>query len=112
MSLDILLGRHKQHDRDIQILVQLVISLNRKVDKVMATQAEHAAALAALSTQLVGLQTELQTDVAVLTQALANQGGTTAEVDAALAALQGRVATLDTQVKAVDALATPPAPTP
>ena len=88
--------------------------INEKVDRIMATQAELAAALNSANSSLTDIGTEvdkigvettnLQKNVADLTAALAAGGTTSPEVDAALAALQATAAGLATKVKAVDDL--------
>lgn len=69
--------------------------LNRKLEAIMASQAEQAAALRALSAQLTKARAEIIRAVDRLALALANAGATTPEVDAATADLQAVVQTLD-----------------
>lgn len=111
--MQILCGRHNQHDQDLTTLLHEVRSLTHEVKKVMATQAELASSLTALGTTLSGFKTELSNDIANLQTALNTQGATTPEVDAAMAALTSRVTDLGTTIQGVDALApgTPAAPT-
>jgi septal ring factor EnvC (AmiA/AmiB activator) len=71
--------------------------LNR-LGKIMSTQAELAASLAAVSTQVAKIGTEtsgLQAKIAELEAAILAAGGTTPEVDAALAALKAQVQVVD-----------------
>lgn len=62
-----------------------VITINRKVNTIMATQAEHAAELVQVKADLVEAQAELLAKIQELSDAIANAGNTTPEVDAALA---------------------------
>lgn len=112
--LQLFTHRHDQHDGDIKTLIQLFHSLNEKVTRLMTSQADLATALTGLSTKLDGFKTELTNDIANLTTALNNQGGTTPDVDAAVAALTDRVNSLGTTIQSVDALVpgAPAAPTP
>lgn len=110
--IDILLGRHTRHDEDIQFLIRQVKTLTQKVDTVMTSLADLATTLTGISAKLDTLKSDLAADITRLQAALANQGGTTPEVDAAVAALTDRVNSLTTTVQAVDALAPAPAPTP
>lgn len=69
-----------------------------KLEKMMATQAELAASLAAVSAQVSKIGTESSATlqkVADLEAALAAAGNTTPEVDAALAALKAQVQVVD-----------------
>jgi len=101
------------HD-SIDVPNPLLNLINQKVDRIMATQAELAAALNSANSSLTDIGTEvdkigvetttLQKNVADLTAALAAGGATTPEVDAALAALQATAGTLVSKVKAVDDL--------
>ena len=73
-------------------------SLENLKGLLMSTQAEHAAALEAVSQQVAKIGGETRTllqKVIELTDALAAAGGTTPEVDAALAALQAQVLVVD-----------------
>ncbi len=70
-------------------------ALLQKVDSIMATQAEQAATLRAIATQLAKVRAEIVRAVDRLTQALATAGATTPEVDEATAALQTAVQGLD-----------------
>lgn len=103
---------HYVHDAHAeQSLLKLILE---KVNRIMATQAELAAALSSANSALIDIGTEvdkigtetttLQANVADLTAALAAGGITTAEVDAALAALQATTGSLASRVKAVDDL--------
>lgn len=91
-ELEILLG--------LIIIFQLV-NINRKVNKQMATQAEHAAALQGIATQLGKVDTEIQglkSKISDLETALQNAGSTTPEVDAALQAVKDAVQKVDDEV--------------
>lgn len=111
--MEVFIGRHDQHDRDLKTLIALYHSLNEKVTRLMSSQSDLAIALTGLSTKLDGFKSELTADIANLQTALTNQGTTTTpEVDAALAALSTRVDSLGTTIQAVDALAPGVAPAP
>lgn len=69
--------------------------INQKADSIMATQAEQAARLRAIGTQLAKVRAEIVAAVDRLTQALETAGSTTPEVDEATEALQGAVQGLD-----------------
>jgi predicted acetyltransferase len=69
--------------------------LIQKVDIIMATQAEVQQILTDLGTQLDKAKGEIVQHVADLEAAIASQGNTTPEVDAALAALKTKVQALD-----------------
>lgn len=124
IMLEILFGRHDQHDRDMRKLIEALHTLATKVDRLMATQEELATALNALNQTVTDIGTEvdkvsgettsLLAQVATLTQELQNQqGGTSPAVDQALAAVQTTVQSLAAKVKAVDDLVPDaPAPTP
>ena len=74
---------------------QLILT---KLGKLMATQAELAASLAALSTQVAKIATESSATLAKLAEledALANAGETTPEVDAAVEALRTQLQLVD-----------------
>lgn len=69
-----------------------------KLEKLMASQAELAAALSSVSAQVAKIGTEtdgLKAKIAELEAALAASGGTTPEVDAALEALKAQVQLVD-----------------
>lgn len=70
-------------------------ALNQKLEALMATQADQAAALRALSAQLTKARAEIIRAVDRLTVAVAAAGATTPEVDAATADLQAAVQSLD-----------------
>lgn len=70
-------------------------SLHQKVDSIMATQAEQAAKLRAIGTQLAKARGEIIAAVERLTAAVAAGGATTPEVDEATQALQLAVQGLD-----------------
>lgn len=92
----------------------LLVTLNHKVDNLMLTMAELQTTLESATQKIQTIGTEVTKvsaesttslqKIADLTAALANQGNTTPEVDAALAALQDSLTKLATQVQAVDAL--------
>jgi predicted nucleic acid-binding Zn-ribbon protein len=95
------------------LLEWLFRSINRKLEAIMATQQELAAALTTANQQLTDIGTEvdkigtevtgLEKQVADLTAALGNVQ-TTPEVDAALTALQATTASLASRVQTVDNL--------
>lgn len=64
--------------------IRLLLQLNQKADKIMATQDQEVIQLNALAAE-VG---NIATGIAALEAALASAGGTTPAVDAALASLQ------------------------
>jgi chromosome segregation ATPase len=70
-------------------------SINHKLNKIMATQAEHAAELRAIKDQNDKARAEVLAKIADLETALANAGNTTPEVDEAMAALKASVQTDD-----------------
>lgn len=65
--------------------------LHRKLDTIMATQAEHAQQLRDLKAQNDKARTEQQAALQKLQEALDAAGGTTAEVDAAMADLRASI---------------------
>lgn len=127
MEVAVIIGRHDQHDRDLKTLILEVQTLNRKVDRLMATEQDLVTALNTANQQLQtigaqvvkiggetsGLVTQvgtLQTQVDTLTAELANQN-LSPEAEAALAAVQGTVSDLATKTQAVDDMV-PDAPPP
>ena len=70
-------------------------SILDKVNAIMATQAELAATLATVKTQLTKASGEITARIQALVDALAAAGGTTPEVDAAVADLQAVAQALD-----------------
>lgn len=94
------------HDEDSPVM-QSLHELHRKVDKIMATQAEIDAATQALTVLTTDVATnvaQLQTDVANL-QALLNQPQLDATaLDAAVAAAADTAANLDAAVQSVTAI--------
>ncbi len=88
-------------------LADPLITLNQKVDHLMATMAELQTALSAATDSLTAIGAEvdkigtettgLQKQVTDLQAAIAAGGGTTPAVDAALAVLQGSLASLATK---------------
>jgi len=78
--------------------VSLLLSINTKVNSIMATQDQLAADLTAISTQVAKIGEESKSTlakVAELEAQLAAAGGTTPAVDAALAALKAQVQVVD-----------------
>lgn len=73
----------------------LLDSINERLEKIMASQAEQAVKLRALGVQLAKARGEIVAAVDKLTAALANAGATTPEVDEATQALQDAVQGLD-----------------
>lgn len=65
--------------------------LHRKLDTIMATQAEHAQQLRDLKAQNDKARAEQQAALQKLQEALDAAGGTTAEVDAAMADLRASI---------------------
>ncbi len=83
--------------------------INQRLEKIMATQAELAKDLTAISEHVAKIGTETSATLQKVTDletALANAGNTTPEVDAALAALKAQVQVVD------DLVADAPVPTP
>lgn len=70
------------------LIVGLLLFLNIKLKKIVMTQAELQAELLALKAQNEKAKGEIIAKFAALEGALANQGNTTPEVDAALADLK------------------------
>lgn len=66
-------------------------NLHRKLDTIMATQAEHAQQLRDLKAQNDKARAEQQAALQKLQEALDAAGGTTAEVDAAMADLRASI---------------------
>ncbi len=80
---------------------QMLIHLHKEIRIIMATQAELAADLAAVTDQVTKIGTETTATLQKVTDleaALAAGGGTTPEVDAALAALKAQVKVVDDMV--------------
>jgi len=78
--------------------VSLLLSINTKVNSIMATQDQLSADLTAISTQVAKIGEESKSTlakVAELEAQLAAAGGTTPAVDAALAALKAQVQVVD-----------------
>lgn len=73
----------------------LLAPLHERLNTIMATQQELAATLTALAAQVTKTREETLKRVAELEAALAADGGTSAEVDAALLALKGTVQASD-----------------
>jgi len=98
------------HHVDIVAIKQIADSitiLTQKADSIMLTQSQLAATLTELGVQLRKVAAETTTlleKVAALTQAVADAGSTTPEVDAALADVQAQAQVVDDLV--------PDAPTP
>lgn len=79
----------------IGILLGIGILLTVKLNKIMASQAELAQQLRDITAQNEKARAEILAKIAALEEALANAGGTTAEVDAAVADLKASVQTDD-----------------
>lgn len=80
-----------------RLIHEYLKAINRKVDMIMATQAELAQELTTVKDQVQKIGTETSTLIERITeleQAIAN-GPTTPEVDAALAALKAQVQVVD-----------------
>lgn len=85
-------------EKAVSVLLTQIAQLNNKADIIMATQAEHAAELQAISAQVAKIGSESAATleaVAALEAALANAGNTSPEVDAAMAALRAQVQIVD-----------------
>lgn len=87
----------------IESLLALLTSINRKVDKIMASQQEEADKLNALATQLGKASDEILKAIQDLKDALAAAGSTSPEVDAATQALTEKAQALDDIVPDVPA---------
>ena len=107
MSLFNLSSRVDIISGNIGVLIHNLHILNRKADKIMATQAEEAAKLNAFADKLDKATAEIVAAVQALKDALASAGGTSPEVDAATGRLDKASQTLD-DLNA-DPVVTPPA---
>ncbi len=88
---------HKRLAEGLHLLHQLI----RKVDTIMATQAELAEDLRTQAAKIdkIGTETDgLKASIADLEQALLNAGNTTPEVDAAMADVKSRLQAVDDKV--------------
>lgn len=118
MTFEILCGRHDRHDRGLQQLIELVLSLHHKVDTLMTDQNQLIARLNAMDTKIGNINTGLQkaaTDIQALRATLANQGSLTPEAEAALSSVETHLDGLSTEAQTVDDAAAgtqTPAPTP
>jgi chromosome segregation ATPase len=118
MNIHIHVHDHRGHDLE-KIVTQIAL-LTNKINQIMATQVEAAAALAAITAKLDTVSTEvdkvstettaLLVEIQTLIDAAANQD-VTPELQAAIDAVASRADSLATKVAAVDALV-PDAPTP
>jgi uncharacterized membrane-anchored protein YhcB (DUF1043 family) len=70
------------------LIIGLLLFINIKLKKIVMTQAELQAELVALKAQNEKAKGEIVGKIAALEAAIANQGNTTPEVDAALADLK------------------------
>ena len=94
------------HIDHLHLTINVDSSTAHKLEQIMATQAELAVSLQALTTQSAKIAGETQLLLAKideLTAAIAAGGQTTPDVDAALAALQAQVAVVDALVPDVPA---------
>jgi predicted nucleic acid-binding Zn-ribbon protein len=83
------------HTADFDELRKMFFSLNHKVDRIMASNAELQQSLTDLGNQLDKAKGEIVQKISDLEAAVAAGGGSTPEVDAALEALKGKVQALD-----------------
>lgn len=72
-----------------------VVTLNRKLNTIMATQEQEAAQLKAINDQFVKAAAEIVAQVQALVDALAAAGSTSPEVDAATSDLMATAQKLD-----------------
>lgn len=72
----------------IILLSALLVFINQKLNKIMASQEEEASLLQGIKDRLVEASTEIIQKIADLTEAIKNAGNTTPEVDQATADLQ------------------------
>lgn len=89
---------HLPHQSDAELkarLVQIAASISNLKELIMATSAEHAAELRAVTAQNEKARAEIVAKIKALEDAIAAGGNTTAEVDEALAALKASVQTDD-----------------
>ena len=92
----------RNHEIDVKVTIlglewlgPLLLQLNRKADKIMASQQEEADKLNALGAQLSKASDEIQKALQDLKDALAAAGQTSPEVDAATDALTAKAQALD-----------------
>lgn len=97
MKLDVHI--HFPPDPSVSILLKTLL---RKVDSIMATQAEMATSIAALTVQVSKIQTEVQSaasalrdQIAALEAVIAAGGAAIPELEAAVEGLRGALQTLD-----------------
>jgi peptidoglycan hydrolase CwlO-like protein len=93
-------------NRKLDLLIEQNKHTERKLNKIMATQAEQAAKLSAVADQLDKATAEILAAIQALKDAQANAGNTTPEEDAATARLSTAAQALD------DINPDAPAPTP
>lgn len=86
---------HHHNNEQLNEAIRLLHKLNRKVVKIMATQAEEAAKLAAIGDKLDKASAEILAAIEELKNALAAAGNTTPEVDAATERLTTAAQALD-----------------
>lgn len=87
-------------------MASVLAGINNKLTQIMATQAQVAADLVALTDQVTKIKSEVTGKLQELADAIAAQGTASPEVEAALAGLKAEVQAVDDLV--VDPL--PPAP--
>lgn len=101
-----------QHTTSLWNCKSSIDNLNSRMEKCMADQATHAAELNALAARVAKIGEETKSlieKVRVLTDAVANAGGTTPEVDAAAAALSAQLELVDGLVDDLPPPVLPPA---
>ena len=76
-------------------VVGMLVNLNERLKKIMASQADEAAALTAIRDQLSKAAGEIVAKIQALTDAVAAAGATSPEVDAATADLKAAAQALD-----------------
>lgn len=74
--------------RKLDRIIVALASLTTKVNEIMATNAEFAAAIVVVKEQLVKAAAEINSRIAALEEAINNAGNSTPEMDAALADLK------------------------
>ena len=95
MRIDIYIHESDSNNPVAEHLHTLFRSLHEKVDSIMGSQADQAAKLRALATQLGKAKAEIVTAVDTLKAAIEAGGNSTEEVDDATAALETAVQGLD-----------------
>jgi DNA repair exonuclease SbcCD ATPase subunit len=86
---------HREKQEQLAAAIRLLHKLNRKVSRIMASQAEEAAKLQAFGDQLDKATAEIVAAIQGLRDALADAGNTTPEVNAATDRLATAAQALD-----------------